>query len=134
MRAHALNVDTDGDGRPDASGPFALQQLQPAVSAVAVAEAQSKDPVWYRLLERFGFPTLVALGLAYGFVGYNKQVREDRATDIAQYSKMVTSVSETNAKALTEVKSAIDKQGVTLEQIRDSLRETQRDNRGSGGR
>ena len=47
------------------------------------------DPLWFRLLERFGFPTLVAAALAWGLVAYNKQVREDAAAQRTNWGEQI---------------------------------------------
>lgn len=50
---------------------------------IVTRDPLAEVPAWFRMvygtMERFGFPTLVAIGLALGFVYYNRQVRADTA-------------------------------------------------------
>lgn len=93
----------------------------PFMGPVSAQEAQ-RDPTWFRLLERFGFPTLVALGLAWAFVGYNRQVREDQAQSRREFADAVEKLTRAAADDRKEVRDHLQKQTSVLEQIKDQLR------------
>jgi hypothetical protein len=91
--------------------------------ATPPAPESPKDPTWFRVLERFGFPTLVALGLAWGFVGYNKQVREDAAKARVEFREVVDRLIKSQDEDRKEMRASLTRQTQLLEQIAERLKE-----------
>lgn len=116
--------------------PFAENEVsQPGLQLESVVREAGfregpKDPVWFKLLERFGFPTLVAAGLAWGFVGYNRQVREDAGAMRREFRETVDVLAKDAAQDRRETAKALGDVLSELRQIREQLR----DRGASGGR
>jgi hypothetical protein len=85
------------------------------------APEQPRDPMWFRVLERYGFPTLVAVGLAWGFVAYNKQVREDQAKARVEYREGLDKLTRELAEDRKELRASVIRQTQLLEQIAERL-------------
>jgi hypothetical protein len=83
--------------------------------------APPRDPMWFRVLERYGFPTLVAVGLAWGFVAYNKQVREDQAKARVEYREGLDKLTRELAEDRKELRASVIRQTQLLEQIAERL-------------
>ncbi len=86
-------------------------------------------PLWYHLLERFGFPTVVALGLAFGIAVYNRQVREDRRTDHQEHLAAMREQHEAFVGALRNNTDAIKDSAQELQKIRRDLGSRDRESR-----
>lgn len=65
-------------------------------------ESDRRDPLWYRVLDRFGFPTLVGVTLLGALMWILKVDREDRLAERAAMYK----VMDTHASALKELTEA----------------------------
>jgi uncharacterized protein HemX len=85
------------------------------------APEQPRDPMWFRVLERYGFPTLVALALGWGFVGYNKQVREDAAKARVEFREVVDRLIKSQEEDRREMRASLTRQTQLLEQIAERL-------------
>lgn len=49
--------------------------------------SNGQTPLWYRVLREFGFPTLVAVGLALAFVYFYKEVQATEVVEQTQRQK-----------------------------------------------
>jgi hypothetical protein len=85
------------------------------------SEQPARDPMWFRVLERYGFPTLVALALGWGFVGYNKQVREDAAKARVEFREVVDRLIKSQEEDRREMRASLTRQTQLLEQIAERL-------------
>jgi hypothetical protein len=108
--------------RPDATSRLRSLPAEDMASELMAQEAK-RDPGWMRILERFGFPMLVSLGLAYGFVGYNRQVREDAAAVREHWKAVVADVVKEHKEERGESKALLEKANQLLQEIRDTLRD-----------
>lgn len=86
-------------------------------------------PMWFRLIREFGFPMIVAAGLAWGFVGYNKQVREDQAKERQNVAEIVEKLNKRAEDDRRELSGKLDRQLNLLEQIKDAVQSRNRENR-----
>lgn len=89
----------------------------------------SPIPTWFRLIREFGFPMIVAAGLAWAFVGYNKQVREDQAKERQNIAEIVEKLNRRAEDDRKELSSKLDRMLPLLEQIKDELRSRNKENR-----
>lgn len=84
-------------------------------------------PMWFRLIREFGFPMIVAMGLAWGFVGYNRQVREDQAKERQNMAEIVEKLTRRADEDRKEFSSKLSQMLPLLEQIKDELRARNRE-------